>query len=153
METSAERIEQGLTKPPAGGPALPSMQIIGFPVSRALAITCSALREPAPPAQQGIPVVDLPPAASSTTETLGAILGIRQTSDGHVLVNDAFRRQLRLFDTTLASSTVVMDSVGGSSTSYGEQPMPLIPYLGDSSLFGERPTQTMRVLDAHGRVV
>ena len=86
--------------------------------------------------------------------TFGAILGIKQVSDGKVLVNDARRRQLKLFDSTLTTSTVVRDSTPGSATSYGRLGTPLIPYLGDSSLIADWSTaQNMLLLDGHGQVV
>ncbi|MEP6495732.1 MAG: hypothetical protein ABJF01_23815 [bacterium] len=152
MEASAERIDLDLVDRRSTPAPLPPMQLVGFPVKRALAITCGALAQPVPPPKQGVPVVDLPAATVMTRETFGGILGLRQSSDGSVLVNDAARRQITLFDTTLATSTVVMDSTPGTSTSYGQFATALIPFLGDSSLFGDRPTQTMLVLDGRGRV-
>lgn len=101
---------------------------------------------------QTIPIVDLPAATTRTTQPLGAVLGLRQTADGKVLVNDALRRQMLLFDTTLTNRLVVMDSVDGSSTSYGPRATALIPFAGDSSLFAEWKSGTVIVLDGHGRV-
>jgi hypothetical protein len=103
-------------------------------------------------AQTNIPVVDLPTPTARTAERLGAVLGVRQGADGKVLVNDALRRQMLLFDTTLSSRTVVMDSMSGTSTSYGPRPVPLIPFLGDSSLFVDLNSRTVVVLDGHGHI-
>jgi hypothetical protein len=103
-------------------------------------------------AQRGIPIVDLPPAAVKTSDTFGAVLGVRQLSGGTVLVNDAGRRQVRLFDPSLATSTVVLDSTAGTSTSYGRRPAPLLTYVGDSSLFPDYQSRTAVVLDERGRV-
>ncbi|HTE47764.1 MAG TPA: hypothetical protein VK636_21150 [Gemmatimonadaceae bacterium] len=104
-------------------------------------------------AQQGVPVVNLPAASARSSETFGAILGLHQASDGKVLVNDALRRQMRLVDASLASSTIVLDSGSGSTRSYGRRPTPLIPFLGDSSLFADWNSRTVIVLDGHGQVV
>ena len=103
--------------------------------------------------QPTIPIVDLPMPTARSAEPLGAVLGLRQGADGKVLVNDALRRQMLVFDTLLANRTVVMDSVEGTSTSYGPVPLPLIPFLGDSSLFVDVKFRTVVVLDGHGRVM
>jgi hypothetical protein len=124
------------------------------PVRNALAaLTCGsvAARPKVAPIQKGVPVIDLPAAAVRTTETFGAILGLRQAPDGKVLVNDAGRRQLKLLDSALSATTIVMDSSGGASTSYGPRASPLIPFLGDSSLIADWKSRTVSVLDAHGR--
>lgn len=115
-------------------------------------VALSALSAVPATAQRGIPIVDLPPAAVKTSETLGAVLGVRQLSGGMVLVNDAGRRQVRLFDSLFATSTVVLDSTAGTSTSYGRRPAPLLTYVGDSSLFPDYQSRTAIVLDERGRV-
>jgi hypothetical protein len=152
MEVSAQHIEENLSKKGAAI-AVPPMQLTGFPVKRALAITFHSLGAAPPPVQQGIPVVDLAAPTATASETFGGILGLRQAADGSVLVNDAARRQIKLLDPSLKTSTVVVDSTPGTSASYGPFAVPLIPYLGDSSLFGERNTRTMLVLDGHGKIV
>ena len=125
------------------------------PVRSALSVLTCGQTAAAPkvaPIQKGIPLIDLPPASARAAETFGAILGIHQASDGKVLVNDAVRRQIKLFDSTLATATIVRDSAPGSAASYGPRPAPLIPYLGDSSLFADWNSRTMLVLDPHGQV-
>lgn len=69
------------------------------------------------PTPQTIPVIDLPAASATTKQTLGAVLGMRETNNGRLLVNDAGRRQLLLFDTTLTMRQVVFDSVDFFATS------------------------------------
>jgi hypothetical protein len=103
-------------------------------------------------AQQGIPVVDLPAPSAKSTQTFGAVLGVRQISGGKVLVDDAGQRQIRLLDSTLATSTLVLDSTPGASNSYGGRPVPLVPYLGDSSLFADLKSRTVLVLDSKGQI-
>lgn len=102
-------------------------------------------------AQQKIPVVDLP-APSISVETIGSVIGIRQLPDGRVLVDDGVRRQLRLFDRTLSRSTVVLDSTPGISNSYGQRPSPLVPYLGDTTLFPDYAARALLVIDPEGRL-
>jgi hypothetical protein len=105
-----------------------------------------------PPAQQGVPVVDLPAPTARTAATLGSVLGLRQVSNGNILVNDAGRRQVKLFDSTLALESVVRDSVPGSASSYGPRRVPLIPYLGDSSLLADNNAGSLLVLAPSGQV-
>src|SRR5262249_40652947 len=84
-----------------------------MPVRSALAVLACETPAPAPKVaalQKAIPLVDLPPATVRAPETFGGIVGIRQSSDGKVLVNDAGRRQLKLFDSTLSAATIVLDS-------------------------------------------
>lgn len=113
-------------------------------------VTAAAL--PAQRVEQGVPVVDLPPATSRTSATMSRILGVRQLSNGKLLVDDAGKHQLTLFDSTLASGIVVRDSVPGTSTSYGPKPVPLIRYTGDSSLLVDENAGTMLVLNPNGQV-
>jgi hypothetical protein len=85
------------------------------------ALTCGAVSAAAQtaPVQQGIPVVNVSPTVAKTTTTLGAVLGVRELPDGTLLVNDAGRRQIKVFDPTLAAATVGLDSAAGASNSYG----------------------------------
>jgi hypothetical protein len=135
--------------------SFPVTVLRNMPVRKALnALTCAAA-VPAPLAaqtQQGVPVIELPPASVKTAETFGALLGIRQVAGGKVFVNDGRRRQIKLFDSTLTAATIVMDSTPGTSTSYGIYGTALIPYRGDSSLFSHWESQTLLVLDARGQV-
>lgn len=118
----------------------------------AIAAVAAQLATAAADAQKPVPIVTLAPATATSVETLGMILGVREVSGGKLLVNDAGRRQLRLFDTALATSVIVADSAPGAATSYGAFPMPLIPYLGDSSLFPDFQSRALLVYDGTGRV-
>lgn len=102
--------------------------------------------------QQSIPIVALPASSAKTAEPLMAVLGIREVAGGKVLINDAGRRQLKLFDTTLATFTVTLDSTSGITNAYGPARVPLLPYLGDSSLFADLPSSTLRVIGPNGLV-
>jgi hypothetical protein len=80
------------------------------------------------------------------------ILGLKEFADGRVLVNDAQRRRLIIFDSTLKSAGVIADTTGRAGIRYGSMPSPLISYLGDSAFFIEWSSQTILVLDAVGKV-
>jgi hypothetical protein len=69
------------------------------------------------------------------------------------MVNDAQRRRLLIFDSTLTKFTVIADTAVGAPNSYGNGLNGLVPYLGDSTLFVERESQTFVVLDAKGKFV
>jgi hypothetical protein len=103
-------------------------------------------------AQDAVPVVTLPEPSARVAETLGVIIGVRELADGRLLVDDAGRRQIKLFDAALASATVVLDSTPGTSKSYGARPVPLVRYLGDSTLVPNYASRTMSVIDPSGRV-
>jgi len=155
MRANLARIEATLkSSPEEPRPALAILRTI--PVRNALtALTCGAVAVAPPPRQkpQGIPVIALPDARVRSSQTFGAVLGIRQGADGKVLVNDPTRHQLKLFDSTLTSATTMLDSVQGADNSYGRFPAALVPYRGDSSLFPDFNARTLLVLDAHGRIV
>lgn len=102
-------------------------------------------------AQQLPPVrlIDAPTAQSK--HVLGAVSGVRALSDGRLLVNDVLHRQLLLFDSHLASATVVADSVDGAN-SYGPGAGALVAYVGDSSLFIDPRDLSMFVIDPKGAI-
>jgi hypothetical protein len=155
MSANVARIEISLnaSDDSSSRPALALLRTI--PVRNALtALTCGAVAvPPSRRAQQpGIPVVTLPDATAKSAQTLGSVLAVRQAPDGRVLVNDGSRRQLKLFDASLATATPVFDSVAGTSTSYGRGPVGLNPYLADSLLFPDFNARAMLVLDPYGRV-
>lgn len=104
-------------------------------------------------AQPTIPVVALPAPVATSQQTLGTVLGIRETSTGALLVDDGGRRQLRVFDASLASSVVALDSLTGIPNAYGPRAAPIIRYLGDSSLMPDYASVALLVLDATGKVV
>jgi hypothetical protein len=60
---------------------------------------------------------------------------------------------LLLFDATLASYKVVIDSTPGATNSYGRIAAPLIPYMGDSTIFTDYSSQSLLIIDQTGKVV
>jgi hypothetical protein len=89
------------------------------------------------------------PTASSK-HVLGSATAVRQLPTGRLLVNDAGKRQLLMFDPTLATATVIADSVSGGANSYGPSAGGLIAYAADSSLFIDPRDLTMFVIDPAG---
>ena len=118
-----------------------------------LGLIAAAFSASASSAQGTIPIGTLLPVAATTSEPLGLILGIKHLSDGRLLVNDAGGRRLVLFDPTLTRATVVADTTDKAPLNYGPNPTPLIPYLGDSSLFLDRRALAFQLLDGQGRAV
>ena len=104
-------------------------------------------------AQVGPSVRPLPRASATTSEPLASTSQVRALPGGRVLVNDATRRRLVLFDSTLKSFTVVADSAVGFHSPYGAAIGTLLPYRGDSSLLMDATSLSMLVIDPEGRIV
>ncbi|HEX4683427.1 MAG TPA: hypothetical protein VH277_11995 [Gemmatimonadaceae bacterium] len=137
-------------------PLPPAAVLAGLKVPP-ISFTCSdpsrvAQFPPVKPAVQGVPVIELPAATRRSSIPLKNPLGIRALSSGSLLVNDAGARQIKLFDSTLSEATTVRDSAAGSSNSYGPRPVPLIQYLGDSSLLADNDAGSLLVLGPTGQV-
>lgn len=119
----------------------------------AMAITTRATAQAAPQAAPAaIPVREMSPPEARSTESFGMILGVRALEGGQVLVNDALRRQLIVLNDKFTSRTVSLDSITSDGQSYGPRATPLIPYLGDSSLFVDGQSSTLLVIDSKGKV-
>jgi hypothetical protein len=160
MEASVSRVETDLeARVEAGAPAsaAPSsgLSLLKGPMRNAItALTCGAVAASAQttPAQQGVPVITVTPAVAKTTTALGAVLGVRELSDGKLLVNDAGRRQIKIFDPALTSATVGLDSAAGTSNSYGPRRAQIFPYLGDTTALAEILANDVLLLDRAGHV-
>ncbi|MBC8089719.1 MAG: hypothetical protein H7Z40_20845 [Phycisphaerae bacterium] len=103
-------------------------------------------------AQTAIPVRQLERTVSSDTTVLMGLSAVRHLPNGSVLVNDPSKRQLILFDSTLARHKVIADTSTNTPNSYGLQPSTggLIPYLGDSTLFIDNESAAFLVIDPKG---
>ena len=104
-------------------------------------------------AQSTIPVRQLGRVVSSDTTVLTSISAVRQLPGGGVIVNDATRRQLVLFDSTLSTHTVIADTSTNSPNSYGLRGLSggLVPYVGDSTIFIDTESQAFLIIDERGR--
>jgi hypothetical protein len=103
-------------------------------------------------AQQLPPVRQIAPAATVTSEKLGAVSTIRHLSDGRILVNDIIGRRVLLFDSTLKTFTVVADTTSATGNAYGGRAGGLIAYRGDSTLFVDPASLSMLVIDPNGKI-
>jgi hypothetical protein len=120
--------------------------LLFVPLALATSLAVSAVAQQAPTVR----LISAPDA--STKPTLGVPVAARQLPNGRVLVNDVAKRQLVLFDQTLAVPTVVADSVSGGANSYGPRPGAIIGYAGDSTLFIDPADLSMFVLDPNGAI-
>lgn len=117
-----------------------------------IALPASA-QTPSPTAAK-VPTRQLGAITATSTDSLGAMVALRALSNGDVLVNDVQRRRLLLFDKTLKTAKVVMDSAATSGTAAGMAIASgqLIPFVGDSSLFVDIGSLSLLVLDQAGKV-
>jgi hypothetical protein len=156
MDANAAQVE--VEAKSASAPARPSCLslLMEAPVRNAItALSCGAAVATAqvpPQHASGIPIVNVTPALARTNGTFGAVLGLRELSDGRLLVNDAGRRQLEILDPSLATATVVLDSAAGTSSSYGPRPRQIVRYRSDSTLFIQGAMEPVLVLDGTGHV-
>lgn len=112
------------------------------------------LQDSPPHARAPLPLVrDVAPPTATSTHPFRFIFTIRETFDGKVLVSDAIRHQLVLLDKNLSNAIVVIDSANPGGQSYGDWPVPLVKWRGDSTLFLDSPSKTMLVLSPSGQVI
>lgn len=155
MEANAAQVEVVARSAPAPKPPTCRSILKEAPVKNVLAaLVCGAVASAQAPAmrQQGIPIVGVTAPIARTSSMFGAVLGVRELSDGRVLVNDAGRRQLKIFDASLANATVAFDSTPGASNSYGTHADQIVPYVGDSTIFNQGYGEPKLMLDGVGRV-
>ncbi len=104
-------------------------------------------------AQSSVPVVTLPAATVRSADTFGMIMNVRELPGGRLLVDDGKRRTVKLLAPTLATDRIVLDSSLTAANGYGNFPLPLIPYLGDSTLFpSPNKARGVLVIDPDGNV-
>jgi hypothetical protein len=115
-------------------------------------LTALLAAAPAVRAQQLPPIHPLGAVVHSSTELLGAVSAARQLPGGHVLVNDISGRKLVLFDSTLASFSIVADTTSATANAYSSRAGGLIPFRGDSTLFVDPTSLSMLVIDGAGKV-
>lgn len=104
------------------------------------------------PARLGPPARRIATATIVSKQTLGAISGVRELPDGRVLLNDVGNRRLLLLDTALATERVVLDSASELENTYGNQAGVMIAHRADSTLFIDRVSLALLVIDPVGRI-
>ena len=93
-------------------------------------------------ATASVPIRPLTRLATSPN-SFGGILAVRSLPGGRVLVNDGGRHRLVVLDSSLRSVRVTLDSTSGATDSHGPRPTPLIPFLGDSSIFVDAVSRSL----------
>lgn len=105
-------------------------------------------------ASQKIPTRSLGAIVTTSKDSLGATVAVRALPNGKVMVNDIARRRVLLFEPSLSSFSVVIDS--GSTTGSAMATMvpsaQLIAYANDSTLYVDVATQALLVIDNAGKV-
>jgi len=103
-------------------------------------------------AQKQIPIRALGTAEAASNERLGFVSGVRELSNGTVIVNDAGKRRLIAFDPTLGSVRVLADTSPGTKAQYGPRATGIISYAGDSTLLVDMAGRAFLVIDEKGNV-
>ncbi len=127
--------------------------MVGVSILAATASTASAQVAPEAPSTSTVPVREVTAPLAKATRTIGGANMLRALPDGSIFVNDVQRRQLLRFDPTLQNVVVVADTAPGALMPYGQRPIGLLPYLGDSSIVVDPSTLSMVVLDKDGKTV
>ena len=104
-------------------------------------------------AQQPVPIRQVTTIEAVSSETVGALSGLRELSDGRVIANDVGKRRLLLFDRALATSRVIADTTSGTKAQYGSRATAIIAYAGDSTLLVDVAGRGFLVIDSSGKVV
>src|SRR6185436_4545369 len=112
-----------------------------------LALPLAAAAQSLPPIRQ------IGPVTAVSKDSIGAISTLRHLPDGRVLVNDIIGRRVVMFDSALATTTVVADTTSATANAYGPRPGGLIPYHGDSTLFIDPASLSMLLIDPAGKIV
>lgn len=127
--------------------------MVGVSILAATASTASAQVSPETPSTSTVPVREVTAPLAKATRAIGGANMLRALPDGSIFVNDVQRRQLLRFDPTLQNVVVVADTAPGALMPYGQRPIGLLPYLGDSSIVVDPATLSMVVLNKDGKTV
>jgi hypothetical protein len=99
-----------------------------------------------------LPVRPLGAVEHASTELLAAVSAVRALPGGRVLVNDISGRKVVLFDSTLATTTIIADTTSATANAYSSRAVGLLAYKGDSSLIVDPSSLSMLMLDPVGKV-
>ena len=99
-----------------------------------------------------IPVRMLTAPLAVSRDTFKLVTLVREFEGKRVLVNDAMGHRLVLLDTLLSAVRVVFDTIPGRDNYYGQRPEPVIPFLGDSTLFIDHQSRTLLLIEPSGKV-
>jgi hypothetical protein len=122
-----------------------------FPPGVQIRQGAAAPAAPAPPLV-GPAIQRIETASALSAHAFGSITGVRELTDGRILVNDGTRRQLLLMDSALATQRVVLDSLSEIAHSYGVSAGALLPWRGDSTFFVDPAAFAIVVLGPDGEM-
>lgn len=105
------------------------------------------------PAAPAIPLRETTPVIARSDKPLGQVNMLRALSDGSVFVNDAGKRQLLKLDANLKRVAVVADTAPGGLMPYGQRPIGLVPFQGDTTIVVDPSTMSFVVLDKQGKTL
>ncbi|MEP6766983.1 MAG: hypothetical protein ABJB66_21885, partial [Gemmatimonadaceae bacterium] len=103
-------------------------------------------------AQTNIPIRMLSAPDAVSPSNVGGLGGVRELSDGRVLVNESGNRRAVLFDKALANFQIVADSSIATHNLYGKRPTGIIPYVGDTTLLIDVGARAFLVMSPSGAV-
>ncbi|MES2521744.1 MAG: hypothetical protein V4617_03515 [Gemmatimonadota bacterium] len=133
---------------------LRSAALHALPATLAVGLSGAALG--AQGAAPKIPIRTLAPSTALSTDSVGPVLAVRALPNGSLMVNDIANRRVVMYDSKLARTKVVIDTIGGTEPDAPAKVVQwantLIPYGSDSSLYVDRATQSLMVLDGRGKV-
>ena len=101
---------------------------------------------------QAIPIRLLGAPEAVSSSTVSGVTGVRELSDGRVLVNDAGNRRVIVYDKALSNFTVVADSSSATHNLYGKRATMIIPYTGDTTLLIDVGARAFLVMSPAGKV-
>jgi len=101
--------------------------------------------------QPAIPVRDIQ-IVGTASSTFASILQVHELVGGSVLVNDPIARRLLRLDAKMTEALIVLDSISVGDNSYGPLSSSLISYTGDSSIFVDRLSTALVMIDPQGRI-
>lgn len=104
------------------------------------------------PRQSQIPIRSVAVLTTSDSGVVSSVYAVHARSDGSVLLDDAVRHRLLLFDSALKRYRVLADTAHESASTFGLGPGGLLPFPGDSTAFVDRMSQTLVIVGGHGNL-
>jgi len=124
---------------------------VGVLLTAATVPSLVSAQEAAASTAAAVPVRDVSAVIARSAQPFTSVNMVRGLPDGSVFVNDVQRRQLLRLDASLSNVVVVADTAPGALMPYGQRPLGLMPYLGDSTIVVDPSTTSLVVLNPDGR--
>jgi hypothetical protein len=118
----------------------------------AILVYANAVLAATAPAAQTIPVRQLTPAVGTDSGMVRGIFAVRPLSNGSVVLNDATRHRVFVFDSTMKRFVIALDSAPDAANSYGGNSGNIIRYRGDTTLYLDYDAKALIVIDPSGRI-